>query len=158
MRNFKVLAILLISILSLNCGKKVDAIVDPELKVYMDRFRDEIGMPDDYVSAGFGTLTQPTIGLCQVDRDKYTITIDPTFWATMNELGKEQLMYHELGHCAMNLGHNSATLTVTDPNGNAVQIPASIMNPYWFGDQWYYATYRDKYKTALRNNALMNPN
>jgi len=70
------------------------------------------------------------------------IRINPVFWANNqnNFAAKEELMYHELGHCILDRDHNETEL----PNG----IAASIMNPYHIG-QSYYRTYYVDYMAEL---------
>lgn len=51
-----------------------------------------------------------------------TITINTKSWARMDDLSKEALIFHELGHCVLERGHNSETY----PDGS----PVSIMHPY----------------------------
>lgn len=148
----KLIFALLIGLLATSCGKKLNAVVDPELAPYLEQFQNEVGVTTGQVSAGFGHLTMPVIGQCSYDSDTNQITIDPNFWSTMLSSGKEQLMYHELGHCALFLGHTSDYVT----SAEQVPIPGSIMNPYWFGDDWFYPEYRAGYVQALRLNTLLN--
>lgn len=59
-------------------------------------------------------------GLCQYGRHIHHITIDAPFWNRADHLTREMVVYHELGHCALGLGHREA-----DNNSGAC---LSIMN------------------------------
>ena len=69
------------------------------------------------------------------------IRINPIFWSTHkdNFASKEELMYHELGHCILDRGHNDNLL----PNS---PIAYSIMNSYHIGPQYYEANYSEYMK------------
>jgi hypothetical protein len=66
------------------------------------------------------------VGYCQVfSQGKYSfkqIKIDPDFWYNSTPSVKAWLIYHELGHCHFNLGH--------DDSVNENKEPANIMYPY----------------------------
>lgn len=57
------------------------------------------------------------------------IRVRASTWSQFSEWDKRQLMFHELGHCILRLGHNDSV--------NANNVPTSIMNTYHFG-AWYY--------------------
>lgn len=146
----KKLSIVFLFVLSA-CG--VTPYHDPELLPYLEKFRSEMNLKSDYVSLYFGELEKPTIGRCRLGifPNSY-ITIDKNFWETASESGKEQLMYHELGHCVLMLGHDDELIEY-----QGFQIPASIMNSYFFGDAWFYSALKDEYKDALKINGRINP-
>jgi hypothetical protein len=50
-------------------------------------------------------LPSGIIGLCTSSAVSATISIDPEYWEMANENFKKQLMYHELGHCFLDLDH-----------------------------------------------------
>jgi len=49
------------------------------------------------------------------------VTIDTPFWNTASKTLREWVMYHELGHCILNRGHNEST----NQNGLCISIMAS---------------------------------
>ena len=36
-----------------------------------------------------------------------------------------------------------------------MELPASIMNTYFFGESWFYMDNNEKYKEALKNNTTV---
>src|ERR1035437_9360839 len=137
----------IVTLLLSACGTANSAapvVVDSDLLPYMQSFGIEMQKDTGNVSASFRDLAPPTLGFCEVwSDDTRSISIDRTSWSGMTPLGREELMYHELGHCVLNLLHDNSTVDV--PAGT---ICGSIMNPYWFGDAWFYSTYRVLYKEA----------
>jgi hypothetical protein len=81
-------------------------------------------------------------GLLGDDGNK-TITIDPDFWANASSDQREQLVFHELGHCALVLRHN----IVVDSN----RCLLSIIYPYAFGNSDCYKLNKDYYFSQLMN-------
>ena len=84
---------------------------ESELWEFAERFAEELEVEvDTDMIIGFGPLPSPTVGLCTVwtsTKKRYKqITVDPEFWADAEDERKELLMYHELGHCVLDLGHS----------------------------------------------------
>jgi hypothetical protein len=50
-------------------------------------------------------LPEGIIGLCTSSAISATISIDPEYWETANDEQRKQLMFHELGHCFLDLDH-----------------------------------------------------
>jgi hypothetical protein len=63
--------------------------------------------------------------------DLYTIRI-AAYWMIWDEARREQLMYHELGHCILGLRHNNNVVN---------SIPESIMNWQNFKGSIYSSNY-----------------
>lgn len=87
-------------------------------------------------------------GLCRT-RFGHTpiIYIDTTTFNWKNsEMSREQLIYHELGHCILGRGHTKDTLQ----NGQ----PASIMKP---SGETLYGSVMSQYKRAYYLDELFNP-
>ena len=72
------------------------------------------------------SIVYPNVGLC-FDAEN-TITISAKFWYSASSVTKEQLMFHELGHCLLHRNHVDDTL-----NG----APISMMFPYLMYDSMY---------------------
>jgi hypothetical protein len=88
----------------------------------------------------FGTLNPNVeIGVCEVGIGR-KITIDPSSWATLQEYSRQNLIFHELGHCILNLGHDSTLMS----NG----IPNSLMNPSLLPDG-IFEFFRSHYMNQL---------
>ena len=89
--------------------------VEPELWSYFEKFENEAserGMLVDLSAAGItGTIEKihahGTVGLCnhRLDQPNHVI-IDKDFWASASENSKEMIIFHELGHCYLERGHN----------------------------------------------------
>lgn len=129
----------LIILLFSACGKgPAPAIVDPTLAPYLAKFESDIGASVAGINVQFadtekvqpGTLGE-VVGECTRWSDgTRTIQIDSTYWAASDESQRVELIYHELGHCALFMGH------ITTFQGNG--CPTSIMYPYTFGDSICY--------------------
>lgn len=119
--------------------------VDPLLAPYMIKFENDVGVNTSGITAQFAALTAPTVGQCvQYSNGDKVIQIDPIYWATAVLSTREQILYHELGHCAMNLQH-IVTL-------DASNCPISIMYPNAFGFLPCYVNNEGYYYTELASH------
>lgn len=126
--------------------------IDPAFYPYVRDFEATVGAPVRGVGMSFEDLEDSELGLCTFGLWSNEITIDSRSWATMSEPGQEQLIFHELGHCFLNLDHENAVVYL-----NGFVVEGSLMNEYWFGDSDHYARYRNEYKKALKNGSLIGP-
>lgn len=130
-----------------NPDKPFTFALEAELIPYWARFTESVNAKSSHVAGFFKKLDKPTVGLCtSYEEGSRKIEIDPDYWQSVNALGKEQLVFHELGHCALNLDHNSNMLDLHE----AGMIPASIMYPYVFGEEPYYEEFRNYYIKELK--------
>lgn len=156
-RLFRLIVLSLFAIILASCGRNEPThnnvvSVDSDLERFIQSFEEYMEVDASYVSASFASLDAKTMGNCNSWSDGgREIKINIDFWPTLSEIGKEQLMYHELGHCVFDLTHEDRT--VVDKNGNTVY--GSIMNTYFFGESWAYATYQQQYKEALKSRTLL---
>lgn len=147
-------AILLVIILMITgCGKPpqdvvvspqqpiLPIVVDASIAPYFIRFTQNIGIDSNGISANLAALTYPTLGQCTISGPNKTVTIDPTFWANASDNEHEELVFHELGHCAMGLGHINTL--------NPYNCPDSIMYQYEFGSSTCYANSKPYYYGEL---------
>jgi hypothetical protein len=68
-------------------------------------------------------------GLCTTGTNiTPTIQIAKIYWDDIDSEGKEELLFHEMGHCVLNRVHD---WTVNN------QVPVSIMSPAFFGSALY---------------------
>lgn len=107
------------------CGnplKVKPVVVDPAFVSYVKMFESNIGVSASRVSVSFKALAAPFIGECEVFGPNLSVHVDPDFWGRATEDEREELIYHELAHCAMDLDHDERIM----PNG----CPSSIMNSY----------------------------
>lgn len=112
--------------------------IDPRLEVYVTTFEKIYGIEVNY-TVMIGPLNKPVNGMCSVRNGSRTITIDTVYYEKNHKdyYAMEQVMFHEMGHCSLNLGHNEEL----DSEG----MPVSIMWPYTFSSYWYHE-YVDYYE------------
>ena len=110
--------------------ESVDLFVDSSLQEYFDRFAVEgelRGFVIDFealrISGYIRLIAAPNvIGECAHNEDKPNeVIIDRTYWMGANDLEKEFLVFHELGHCALNREH----LDAADSHGHCISIMTS---------------------------------
>ncbi len=107
----------------LGCTKDEDltgfqAEIDARLQVYFDSFQEEAaarGVVIDYnvlrINGQISDLEGNISGQCQSNSiEPNLVIVDPAFWARSNELEREFLIFHELGHCGLDRNHLDATL------------------------------------------------
>lgn len=123
MKTISVISILILS----SCGK-VPVQVDPEFVPYLERFALTVGGDTSGVSVIFDTLSGDTAGLCSIRGNERTIRVSHKHWFKVSLDEREALLYHELGHCVLNLGHKNELIDT---------CPKSIMYPYTFGAACY---------------------
>ena len=108
----------------------IPTVVDTPLQEYFDRFIDEAavrGLDVTYatsqVDAQIGEITEPNvIGQCAWSQNhQHSITLDQQYWRTANDLQREFVVFHELGHCVLGLQHTD----YSDANGNCTSIMTS---------------------------------
>lgn len=120
------------------CALKIGH-VDPSALPYVERFKKEatargvfadVGFIDVEVVEsfdGFG-VSRDTVGVCfsNGNPDSGKISLLASFWASAPDSAKENLMFHELGHCALSLGHLDC------PRGaNQIMCPTMLPNLYY---------------------------
>ena len=142
--------------------------VDPQLQVYFNRFSSKTGASSGGITAGFIALPNGIAGECVTDGPYREIRMDPGYWATLttqtySDLLKEQLSFHELGHCALGIMYhtNNCSDGTTAPDGtlsscnHGTTQPLSIMNwmAFNYGSQIiYYSNNEPEYVSALVQN------
>jgi hypothetical protein len=83
------------------------------------------------VEIGFEKLKRPMVGVCHFAPDSRIVNVDPSYWAMISEYQREALIFHELGHCVLNLEHIDQNMV----DG----CPASNMSPEMLTDACYLA-------------------
>jgi hypothetical protein len=119
--------------------------IDPKVVPYFDRFEANIGASTFGINADMADLPAPLVGECVflLDGTK-VIHFDRTFWNQATDNQREELTFHELGHCVLGLGH---IFTIRPYIG-----PTSIMIPYEFGNWPIYTTDRAYYYKELASH------
>lgn len=104
--------------------------IDDTLRPYYDDFAREAqarGIEVDYgdvpISASLSqTLNVNVAGTClRRDNAENEIRINRNYWNSADELEREFVMFHELGHCFLNRDHTEETY----PDGTCISIMAS---------------------------------
>ncbi len=104
--------------------------VDEPLQPYFDRFEAEgasrgivIDLFELQVSGDIRLITaSQVIGQCvHSEREPNTVIVDKIYWDQADDLEREFLIFHELGHCALNRDH----IDQADAHGNCVSIMTS---------------------------------
>jgi hypothetical protein len=144
--------LLTISFLLIGCGPVKQT--HPDFIKYINSFETEIGLkvktPIVYKSIVLSEeelKKSRSVGTCYryANSNKNFIDIEKQYWDAASELLKEQLIFHELGHCELNLEHTEEKINT--PFGS---IPKSIMFPYIFANQPYYEAYKEYYFNELK--------
>lgn len=91
------------------------------------------------ISIGFSDLKDNMVGLCTRWTSGYRqIQIDRDYWfnPSTTQEAKIGLIFHEMGHCALNRGHNNETFYYS---GSHIlgDVPTSLMNMYNFYSPYY---------------------
>lgn len=115
---------------------------------YVHRFERDTGKS----AAGipfFFTKEKTYLGACVTFSDgKRYIELEVTNWEKSDDIEREELVYHELGHCALNRDHDNQL--VYNPLVS-YRIPNSVMYPYNFGKYSVYKIFREHYVAELTN-------
>ncbi len=103
--------------------------MDSAFQPYVDTFTTVTGVTP-HIEMQFYELDDNYDGMC----DNGVVYISPSHWAKLQEGAREQVIFHELGHCVFHMVHDHAVLY-----GG---VPASIMFPDTFGDDGYYVDHK----------------
>lgn len=119
--------------------------IEEEFMKYVDKF-DSIYHTNVGIMMEWGDLTNNMVGVCKWWDDGHReIQIDRQAWPSFTDNGKEELIFHELGHCILNLPHNENRINI----GGWRSVPQSIMYPTVFGDSYFYEDLKDYYYNQL---------
>ena len=127
---------------------KAYPLVDRELWALFEKFEVEakkrgrmVDLVAQEIQATIEPIPAPHVGLCNHTANDRAIIIDQDYWVSRSDNHKELIVFHELGHCSLNLGHQ------TDKAGG---ICKSIMRSGYEGciDN-YNATNRSNYLDDL---------
>ena len=141
--NILINLIILLGLLGCANGFKTEFIyIDSAFQSYVDLFKELTNKPVNVSLVFNSNLEQNRVGLCwRTNGLGDRIEIDPDYWKSISEAGKEQLILHELGHCVLGLGHNDQLGQV----GEWRNVPLSIMHSIHFGDYLFYLENREYY-------------
>lgn len=121
--------------------------VDPAFKSYVGNFEsmaskeghpvniDNLVVMLDTTMAGPAAGSSWILGTCTMG-DVPTVRINSIFWNGGYLVSdKEQLLFHELGHCILNRVHDSSVVWATDSPGYI--LDSTTMNPFHMSAQFY---------------------
>ena len=133
--------LILVILLGISCGKQLndllnmgkrphknsitDASFTDQVVEFEKTFKLKVSVP-----IVFEKLDSNKAGACYKWSDGYReIRINPEYWDTYSVFEREQLVFHELGHCIFNLDHDDSIFTVA-----SIECPNSVMRSYMFSD------------------------
>ena len=117
---------------------KTDPIFAPFVDSFKREFKTSVKVPIVLKS-----LKDKYAGLCLVYSDGYKeIQINKKHWDYYSYEQKEQLIYHELGHCVFNKGHDDSLFK---------KCPNSIMRSYMFSDYEINKCYLPEYEHYMED-------
>lgn len=98
---------------SCNKDPQTTTVVDTDLQVYFESFKfegEKRGLTIDLRTAeidGYMKTIEDhgVVGQCIHDDEGKSIVIDVNKWRTLDQLEKEFIVFHELGHCYLDRGH-----------------------------------------------------
>lgn len=104
--------LILFTLSLLACNKEQSATVQDELKPYYDLFLIEaetrnVFLSEDELNVSLELRTlEGSVGQCQHFSDSPDVAIiDLSAWEMADDLKREFLIFHELGHCILGRGH-----------------------------------------------------
>jgi hypothetical protein len=96
----------------------------------------------------FANLHGTIAGLCYYGVGFHYIEIDEKFWAEASEANREELIFHEMGHCDLDRDHQEGEIY-----WNNTMIPKTIMHCCGFINDWDYWRDHDYYMKELFSNS-----
>jgi hypothetical protein len=135
----------------------IPAEIQNDLKVYVDRFISEGALRDKKVDlSGYKISYNDTLKYyCGYGfYDKKQVIINYDCWKSLTDLGKEKLMFHELGHAYLGRVHNNTQLD----NGDYKTIMTESDIYYdWVLYSEYTPEKRKYYLDELFNSSIISP-
>ena len=126
------LTVLLLVLLLTGCESKFELVspvkvIPDKIRPFLDRFDSEArkrGMELDLSILSFefeagipgGTTQNPVVGRCSRFDNVHLVIIDTVsgLWQLSGNLGKEEIIFHELGHCLLNRNHKDSKFPIDD--------------------------------------------
>lgn len=119
--------------ITLSCAHKVDGVrLDEDLEPYYIIFEEEAAKRGvvfnneiEQIEGYLQNIADPgVIGACRRNDGEgknRSIFFDKTYWVTATRFEKEYVVFHELGHCFLELDHDDSE----NDNGECISIMAS---------------------------------
>lgn len=136
---------------------EISAVIDGEFLPLVGRFEEFYGRSIGNISIRFGNVDgvvagAQVMGYCRLRREGPSeIVFSSYYWNDFlvnvddptRDLVREQIMFHELGHCELGRPHRVAMFSYQQMPDQILSVPASIMYPalpissYQFNRQYY---------------------
>ena len=145
------LGIMMVVISSCGAKKVTDSPIGPvgptprsntEIQSYVQAFKDRMAKANvnqsmSGVSVVFSlTLGSGILGTCNMTTG--AVKINQTLWDQISVESREELIFHELGHCVLDRLHNNTDIVADyDEDGNTELWPQSMMHMYHLGPKIY---------------------
>ncbi len=175
MKNtIKTIVLINLSIYLVSCGpafklnKMQDQSIDPELSQYLNQFQIEalsrgVNLVLDHLTMSFDeSMPRAAVGsviaYCQITFSGPNIRVKKSLFKNYDLSGREQIIFHELGHCLLRLDHNDRTERAADSEGPdyGYNMPSSIMNTFHFDSNTYNGN-RNEYINRLFETVSVMP-
>ncbi len=108
---------------------------------------------DDLVVVFGTTPTMNETGVCEwAENETPRIVINQRIWNTLNDYDKQEVIFHELGHCVLRRVHQNSEMLAYD---GAQTVPDSVMYPYRIPGTIYrdnIVHYHDELFAAAKRN------
>lgn len=131
------------------CGHPQQLTIDPTFQDLISRFEKDGNRTIKDLVVKFGYISTPggkpgtyVVGECEQGLGTPTVTILPAYWNSATDLQREELMYHELGHCILERDHVEEELS----DG----CPVSIMDPYTIEESCLIAHHAEYIKELFK--------
>lgn len=125
----------------IGCFHKKIVSIEPRYQSYVDNFVSDAQKTgrtieiNDLIIKSVPQISDEIIGQCQRGINVTPrIVINYGHWKNFSNVEREELLYHELGHCILNRWHKNDT--------DSLGIPISIMYPYILPEM-VYLKYRE---------------
>ncbi len=122
------------------CGREKKVEIDPQFSGYVEGFKTASGntVTIDDLIIQFGDTENPRArGICRVADDSTpTIIVNQTTWEAISEAEREELIFHEMGHCVLGRKHHARTRTSGAPE--SIMYPFSLTAHEYESEKQYY--------------------
>lgn len=124
------------------CGRDANNAINEDFYPYVMKFKqyaDNKGVDVEIkdLTIRFSPLGPTFCGICEhsTKNEPKTIEISHSCWDDESDWEREELLFHELGHCLLDKDHNSEL--------REDHTPKSIMYPYVIGEYLYKKYYNE---------------
>lgn len=144
------IVLLILTAFLFSCGKQKPKVsvysVNAEFEPYLQNFRDLalsnnriINTSNIIIRFNDSLMDNNILGVCIYGGPTPIVEVDTSEWNDMSQMRREQLLWHEFGHCILHRGHVEVRVN---------NRPVSIMYPYLF-DTWFYENFYQEYTFEL---------